>query len=157
VDQSQAQMAIWSIWSAPLLMSNDLRDIDDCYKQILLNRKVIAVDQDPLGIMGKLVVNATNVGIYLKPMTPVDEKTGDHSYALVFFNRNPKEKADVTIQALSKLGLNHAMGYFAENLYTDEKYGVLYPKDPFNAKVNPTGVVMLKLTIVSKMNSFVRD
>lgn len=61
VDQSKAQMAIWSIWSAPLLMSNDLRDIDDAYKQILLNRKVIAVDQDPLGIMGRLVINVSTV------------------------------------------------------------------------------------------------
>lgn len=57
VDQSKAQMAIWSIWSAPLLMSNDLRYIAPAYKEILLNKKVIAVDQDPLGKMGRLTVN----------------------------------------------------------------------------------------------------
>jgi len=157
VDQSQAQMAIWSIWSAPLLMSNDLRDIDQAYKDILLNKKVIAVDQDPLGIMGKLVVNSTSVGIYLKPMTPVDEKTGDHSFAIVFFNRHLLQKADVSILAISKLGLNHKTGYYTEDLFTGEKHGVLYPADGFNTKVNATGVVMLKLTVVNKTGLFVRE
>jgi len=157
VDQSQAQMAIWSIWSAPLLMSNDLRDIDPAYKDILLNKKVIAVDQDPLGIMGKLVVNSTSVGIYLKPMTPVDEKTGDHSYAIVFFNRHLLQKADVSIKAISKLGLNHKTGYYTEDLFTGEKHGVLYPADGFNTKVNATGVVMLKLTVVNKTGLFVQS
>uniref|UniRef100_A0A0M3IVD0 Alpha-galactosidase n=1 Tax=Ascaris lumbricoides TaxID=6252 RepID=A0A0M3IVD0_ASCLU len=57
VDQSKVQMSIWSIWSAPLIMSNDLRLIAPAYRNILLNRHVIAVDQDPLGIMGRLVAN----------------------------------------------------------------------------------------------------
>lgn len=55
VDQSKAQMALWSMWSAPLLMSNDLRSISQDYKDILLNTKVIAVDQDPLGIMARRI------------------------------------------------------------------------------------------------------
>lgn len=50
-------MAIWSIWSAPLMMSNDLQTIADRYKKILLNKDVIAIDQDPLGIMGRLIAN----------------------------------------------------------------------------------------------------
>ncbi|KAK6011771.1 hypothetical protein OSTOST_23133, partial [Ostertagia ostertagi] len=43
------------IWSAPLIMSNDLRVLKQEFRDILLNRDVIAIDQDPLGIMGKLV------------------------------------------------------------------------------------------------------
>jgi len=56
---AQTQMAIWSTWSAPLIMSNDLRHIAPEFMAILLNRKVIAVDQDPLGKFGKLVVNVS--------------------------------------------------------------------------------------------------
>ena len=52
-EQSKAQMAIWAILAAPLIMSNDLRNIRDEYKQILLNKDVIAVNQDPLGIQGE--------------------------------------------------------------------------------------------------------
>ena len=52
-DQSKAQMAIWSILAAPLIMSVDLRTIKPEYKAILQNREVIAIDQDPLGIQGR--------------------------------------------------------------------------------------------------------
>jgi alpha-N-acetylgalactosaminidase len=48
-EQSKTQMAIWAILAAPLLMSVDLRTIRPEYKAILQNRKIIAVDQDPLG------------------------------------------------------------------------------------------------------------
>lgn len=54
-DQAKAQMAIWSILAAPLLMSNDLRELRHEFKEILLNRHIIAVDQDPLGIQGRRV------------------------------------------------------------------------------------------------------
>jgi hypothetical protein len=58
-DQARAQLSIWSIWSSPLIMSNDLRDMPPGHKEILLNKYVIAVDQDPLGIMGRMVVQVT--------------------------------------------------------------------------------------------------
>jgi hypothetical protein len=55
VDQSRTQMALWAIWSSPLYMSNDLRDLKPEMKKILQNKAVIAVNQDKLGIMGKRV------------------------------------------------------------------------------------------------------
>jgi len=56
-DQSQLQMALWAILAAPLFMSNDLRNIRDEHKAILQNTRIIAVDQDPLGIQGRIVYN----------------------------------------------------------------------------------------------------
>ena len=41
---------MWAIFAAPLLMSVDLRTLKPDYKAILKNRKIIAVNQDPLGI-----------------------------------------------------------------------------------------------------------
>lgn len=54
-DQSKAQMALWSILAAPLLMSTDLKNIRPEFREILINRHVIAIDQDKLGIQGKHV------------------------------------------------------------------------------------------------------
>lgn len=51
IDWSKKQMALWSIFAAPLFMGNDPRDITDQMKDILLNKEVIAVNQDPLGKM----------------------------------------------------------------------------------------------------------
>lgn len=54
-EQSKTQMALWAILAAPLLMSVDLRSIRPEYKAILQNRKIIAVDQDLLGIQGRRI------------------------------------------------------------------------------------------------------
>lgn len=53
-------MAIWAILAAPLLMSVDLRTIRPEYKTILQNKKIIAVDQDPLGIQGRRIYKVSN-------------------------------------------------------------------------------------------------
>ena len=42
-------MAIWCISASPLIMGNDLRNISEASKAILLNADAIAVSQDPLG------------------------------------------------------------------------------------------------------------
>jgi hypothetical protein len=38
-------MAMWAIFAAPLLMSVDLRTIRPEYKAILINKKIISVNQ----------------------------------------------------------------------------------------------------------------
>jgi alpha-N-acetylgalactosaminidase len=48
-------MAIWSILAAPLLMSVDLRSIRQESKDLLLNKRAIAINQDPLGFQGRRV------------------------------------------------------------------------------------------------------
>jgi hypothetical protein len=58
LEESRTQMAVWSIWSAPLIMSNDLRVLEQSLVEVLQNKDVIAVDQDPLGVMGKMVKKA---------------------------------------------------------------------------------------------------
>lgn len=55
-EQSRSQMALWTIMAAPLLMSNDLRTIAPDAKEILQNRLMIRINQDPLGIQGRRIV-----------------------------------------------------------------------------------------------------
>ena len=59
VNQSNAQMAMWAIFAAPLLMSNDLRNIQPVYRDILLNKEVIRINQDPAGKMGKKMLEVS--------------------------------------------------------------------------------------------------
>jgi hypothetical protein len=65
-------MALWSIWAAPLLMSNDLRTIRREYREILQNKEVIAVNQDRLGIQAKLAYNAA--GLVRKMTRPTNSQ-----------------------------------------------------------------------------------
>lgn len=63
IDQSQTQMAIWAILAAPLLMSVDLANIRPEFAEILLNKAVIDVNQDELGIQGKRIRLERNIEV----------------------------------------------------------------------------------------------
>lgn len=56
IEQSRVQMAIWSVLAAPLLMSADMDTIRPEFKEILLNREAIRVNQDKLGIPGRRIL-----------------------------------------------------------------------------------------------------
>jgi alpha-galactosidase len=48
-DEYRTHMSLWALVAAPLLAGNDVRNMSPATAAILLNREVIAVDQDPLG------------------------------------------------------------------------------------------------------------
>jgi alpha-N-acetylgalactosaminidase len=48
-------MAMWAVLASPLFMSVDLRTIRPEMKAILLNKNVIAINQDPLGVQGRRI------------------------------------------------------------------------------------------------------
>ena len=61
-------MSLWAILAAPLLAGNDLSKMDDTTKSILMNKDVIAVDQDSLGIQGDRVSATGPYEIWMKPL-----------------------------------------------------------------------------------------
>ncbi len=48
-DEYRSHMSLWALTAAPLLAGNDIRTMTAVTKSILLNKEVIAIDQDPLG------------------------------------------------------------------------------------------------------------
>jgi len=61
--EEQTQMALWSMASAPLQMSNDLTAVSQQSKAILQNKAVIAVQQDRLGRIGFRFMNNITTGL----------------------------------------------------------------------------------------------
>lgn len=59
-EQAKAQMAIWAILAAPLIMSVDLRTIEPEFRAILLNQDVIDINQDSMGVQGRLLLTVSN-------------------------------------------------------------------------------------------------
>lgn len=51
-------MGAWAMFAAPLLMGNDVRNLTAAQQAILLNRDVIAINQDPAGVLPPLLVHA---------------------------------------------------------------------------------------------------
>ena len=48
-------MAMWAMFAAPLFLSADLRDVNNQSRALMLHKGIIAINQDPLGKMGKRV------------------------------------------------------------------------------------------------------
>lgn len=79
-DEYRTQMSLWSILAAPLIAGNDLRRMDEDTRAILLNREVIAVDQDGLGRQGERVRTEGPLELWAKPL-----ESG--ARAIAIFNR----------------------------------------------------------------------
>lgn len=136
-EQSKTQFALWAIMAAPLLMSVDLRTIRPEYKAILKNRKIIAVDQDPLGIQGRRIYKHKGIEIWSRPITPIYQT--HYSFAIAFVNRRTDGTPSDVAVTLRELGLLSTTGYRVEDLYEEVDYGVLSSHTKIKVKVNPSG------------------
>lgn len=77
----RSHMAIWSMMSAPLMAGNDIRNMDVLTKEILLNKDVIAINQDKLGKSAFRFVQLNGIDILVKALS-------DGDVAFLFINRN---------------------------------------------------------------------
>jgi len=90
IAESQAHFSLWAILAAPLIAGNDLRSMPKEIAAILLNKEVIAVDQDAKGIEGTLVKKEGVLEVWARPLA-------DGSQAVVFFNRS-LTSAPITVE-----------------------------------------------------------
>ena len=96
VTEYQTQMSMWCMMSSVLALSNDLRHMTDDDRRILLNREIIAINQDALGKAAQRVVNTDTHQIFVRPLA-------DGSHAVAILNSSD---APMTIAAdFRKLGL----------------------------------------------------
>ncbi|MGO4779760.1 glycoside hydrolase family 27 protein, partial [Lysobacter sp. 2RAB21] len=78
-DEYRSQFSLWALMAAPLLAGNDIASMDKATGEILLNREVIAVDQDPLGVQGRRVRDDGDLEAWSKPLA-------DGGRAVILFN-----------------------------------------------------------------------
>ena len=70
--ESRSQLALWSMMSAPLILSSDVAKLSPQAIAILGKRAVIAIDQDPLGRMATLVRRSNAMDVLFKPLAAGD-------------------------------------------------------------------------------------
>ncbi|HLA90059.1 MAG TPA: glycoside hydrolase family 27 protein [Gemmatimonadaceae bacterium] len=75
-----AHFSLWALLNAPLIAGNDLRAMSDSTKLILMNKEVIAVNQDWGGKQGHKIRDDGELEVWMKPI-----KNGDR--AVVLLNR----------------------------------------------------------------------
>ena len=132
-DEYRTHMSLWCLLAAPLLAGNDLHSMTNDTKEILMNREVIAVDQDKAAHPAKLV-------------TPLGErvvaarKLSDGSTAVALFNRG--DQAEEVGVKWSALGLE-TKNLHARDLWKHEPVRV--SRTHYSTKVPTHGVAMLRV------------
>ena len=92
----QTQMSMWCMMSSVLALSNDLRHLTPEDKRILLNKEIIAIDQDLLGKAAERVVNEAGHQVFVRPLA-----NGSHAVAIL----NSGDKAQRLSVSFKQLGL----------------------------------------------------
>lgn len=77
--ESRAHFSLWCMLAAPLMAGNDVRKMSDEVRDILTNKEVIALDQDPLGKQGYQLMTQQGKEIWVKELS-------NKNWAVCFFN-----------------------------------------------------------------------
>ncbi|SFI84067.1 alpha-galactosidase [Kaistella treverensis] len=144
--EERAHFSMWTMLAAPLIAGNDIRNMNAETLQVLTNKKVIAVNQDKLGVQGLKYKDDGDFEIWFKPL-----ENGD--WAVAFLNRNATPKTynfdwknnQFTDDEVSKLTFNSSnQNYSIENLWTDKKMG--NTNKSFKFTVPGKDILMLRLS-----------
>jgi len=135
-DEYRTQMSLWSILPAPLLAGNDLRTMDPATQEILLNRDVIAVDQDPVGNPARRLEKQGEVDVLVRDMA-------DGAVVVGFFNRgNAEAKA---VLSWDRLGDRFRRGAIVRHLW---QHVTLPSTKAFVGLIPRHGVTLLRINPV---------
>lgn len=132
--EAQAQFSMWAILAAPLILGSDPRALSPATIDMLENRQVIAVDQDPLGIQGTVVDQEGSGQVWSKPLA------GERA-AIALLNRG-SQALRITTSA-GKAGLRSAARYKVRDLWSGATSGTT---GEISAEVPPDSVVLYRVT-----------
>ncbi|MGW2705583.1 NPCBM/NEW2 domain-containing protein [Streptomyces sp. NPDC001340] len=129
----RSHFSLWSVMAAPLLIGTDLRKASPSTFDILDNKEVIAVDQDPLGKQGTVVSSAGGRWVIAKEMK-------DGSRAVALFNESGTAQRIATTAAA--VGLPDAPAYTLRDLWQHRSYNTA---GTLAATVPAHGTVLLRV------------
>jgi alpha-galactosidase len=130
----RSHFSLWAMMAAPLMAGNDIAHMDEATRSILLNKEVIAVDQDKVGVQGRRVWKDGNREVWVKPLAGGDR-------ALLLFNRGD---APASIRATAdQLGWPADVRAKIRDLWGHKDVGRW--AGSIEATVEPHGVAMFRI------------
>lgn len=144
VEEYRTHFSIWAFFGSPLMIGCDIRDMSDEIKAILMNKEILAVNQDP-AYRQPFEVNTTGWGENMAWSAWARfMENGD--IALAFFNLSDNNTNPCLAMADLGLGGRSGKGLKLRNLWTGEELGVY--QDQFIADVPAHGCMMLRGQVV---------
>jgi alpha-galactosidase len=135
-EEYRSHFSLWAMMAAPLIAGNDLTNMSPETRSILLNREVIAIDQDPRGEAGRRVTKAGDFEVWARPLS-------NGSRAVLLFNRG-KTLSDIAVK-WSDVGYPDAVLASVRDVWNAKDLGEM--RGGYTARQVPAhGVVMLIVT-----------
>jgi alpha-galactosidase len=128
----RTHFTMWAMMAAPLMAGNDLTKMSDDTKSILLNKEVIAIDQDPLGRAGRRVRRDRNLEVWSRELA-------SGYRAVVLLNRGTSA-TNITAK-WADIGYPDSVTAEVRDLWQAKNVGRM--KGSYTAQVPSHGVVML--------------
>ena len=128
----RSHFSLWAILAAPLIAGNDLRSMRPEIRDILTNKEVIAIDQDPLGMQGRRVSKSGDREVWAKQLQ-------DGSRAVVLLN--PGAAAQNVAVTWGEIGYPDHLSASVRDLWEHKEMAKATGK--FSATVPSHGVVMV--------------
>jgi len=147
-EENKAHFSLWCMMAAPLILGNDVReflkadgtaDTENTAYQIVTNRDMIAIDQDPLGAQCRRIESNGLQDVLVKPLAGGEA-------AVCFFNKasesRPFSLRLASVAALDFSGLPFADSYRATDLWSHYAQDVA---DEIQCSVAPHGVKVFRV------------
>lgn len=67
-NEDRAHFAMWCMMASPLILGNDIRNMSQETKDIIMNKEIIAVNQDTLGVQGLRYLTDKGLEFWFKPL-----------------------------------------------------------------------------------------
>jgi alpha-galactosidase len=68
-NEDRAHFTMWCMMASPLILGNDLRNMSEATRNIILNKDMIAIDQDTLGVQGLHYCDRDGLAFWFKPLS----------------------------------------------------------------------------------------
>ncbi len=135
-DDNRTHMSLWAILAAPLLAGNNLSEMKPEVAAVLMNKEVIAIDQDALGKQGDRVYAEGPIEIWAKPLSG-----GRKAVGIFNFGSAPASTAGIGLH-LKELGFGGTAT--ARDVWAAKDLGKL--KDDYSVNLAGHAVQLLILS-----------
>eukprot|EP01118_Nematostelium_gracile_P014232 TRINITY_DN549_c0_g1_i1.p1 TRINITY_DN549_c0_g1~~TRINITY_DN549_c0_g1_i1.p1 ORF type:complete len:380 (-),score=100.50 TRINITY_DN549_c0_g1_i1:27-1166(-) len=135
-NESVAHFSLWALCKSPLIIGCDLRSVSNETLSILMNKEVIAINQDSFGVQGARVNSNGNFEVWAGPLS-------QGNIVVALFNRDDSITTSIKV-SWTDLGLKPATKVAVRDLWAHKDLGVF--TESFAATVVPHSLVMVVLS-----------
>nr|CAH8863340.1 unnamed protein product [Trichobilharzia regenti] len=147
-DQKRVQMGMWCMFAAPLLISADMDQLDDVSVALLTNANLLAIDQDKGGHQAEFIKSDRNVQYWIRQLD--SDPVGWAIACLNLDDGGGPIHLHVNLDEF-KSTLYKILGdkFQLVDVFTGKKVGVVKRTENFTIIVNPSGIMMYRVTPIS--------